>query len=149
MLLVLVSACAQQSDDKVSAGDAPAGPPRLATLRVAPPPGDARLQAPKGAIAVNAAKVDAALLPADYPRQVWTLHKGETLAAYGQRGGCGRVRLEVAARDAKRVKLRFVQKVPEPKKVCTLELHQVPLTTSLDKPLGDREVVLDAVKRRG
>ncbi|MGH3621396.1 MAG: hypothetical protein ACRDQ5_06340 [Sciscionella sp.] len=148
MLLMLVSACAQESSDKVSVGNQPAGPPKLSVSRVAPPGAGGQQEVPKGGTPVAAAKVDAASLPSDYPHRVWTLDGGQTLAAYGQRGGCSKLRLEVAVQDAKQVTLRFVEKVPDAKKMCTLELHQLPLTASLGSPLGDREVVLDAVKQR-
>lgn len=148
VLLTLAAACAQQSDAPAE----PAGGQDLSTSAEAPPPAAGggnsagSQQAPVGGKRVAPAQVDAQALPADYPRKVWTLRDGRTVAAYGQRGGCGTVRLEVESQTEKQVRLRFVEKQPDANQVCTMELHQEPITTPLDEPLGNRKLVLDLAK---
>jgi hypothetical protein len=150
----MAAACANQGTEQAK----PAGGAQLSTSAKAPAGGNAEaggnagssgarnLKAPAGGKAVDAAQVDAAALPADYPKKVWTLRDGRTVAAYGQNGSCSRVRLEVLSQTDKQVRLRFVEKLPNPNQMCTMELRQAPITTLLQKPLGDRELVLDLNK---
>lgn len=153
-VLTLAAACAQHGSELAR----PAEGPSLSTSAKVPPaaegqpasPGAAgervNGKAPAGGQRVAAAQVNGNALPADYPRKVWTLHDGQTLAAYGQRGSCSTVRLEVVSQTDKQVRLRFVEKQPDPNRICTMELHQEPVTTPLKTPLGDRELVLDLAK---
>lgn len=146
-MLTLAAACAQSGEPAQ-----PSGGQDLSTSAEAPPPAAGggtsagAQQAPVGGKRVAPAQVDADALPADHPRKVWTLRDGRTVAAYGQRGGCGTVRLEVESQTEKQVRLRFVEKAPSADQMCTMELHQEPITTPLDEPLGNRRLVLDLAK---
>lgn len=108
----------------------------------APPPVPDGPTAPPGGEAIPAGQVDAAALPEGYPRLVWTQEGGSVVGAYGQEGGCTRVRADLVEQTAELVRIRFVEVTPTTGP-CTMDLRFPPLTVPLGEPLGDRTVLLE------
>ncbi|MET1072679.1 MAG: hypothetical protein ABWY11_08545 [Umezawaea sp.] len=97
---------------------------------------------PNGGVAVPPEKIDAAALPDQYPKQVWTESEGAVIGVIGQEGGCSKVTAEVAEQSATTVRLVLVETMPSAQQMCTMDIRFPPLTAKLDAPLGDRTVVL-------
>lgn len=139
VLLLAVTACAEQQPE-VGFGGQPPAPPQAGQ---GPPPGpvepapvEERSSVPRGA-------VEAAALPEGYPREVWTQNGGTVVVATGQEGGCSQVHAEVAEQTPKKVGIVFVEEMPEPAGICTMDLRYPPVAAKLDAPLGERTVVLE------
>lgn len=132
-----MTACAEKQPE-VGFGGQPPTPPATEEAPpkpVKPKPEEQRKPVAKGAI-------DASRLPEGYPREVWTQNGGKVVVATGQEGGCSNVHAEVAKQNGKKVKIVLVEETPKPSGVCTMDLRYPPVTATLDKPLGDRTVVL-------
>ncbi|GAA0244328.1 hypothetical protein GCM10010492_49500 [Saccharothrix mutabilis subsp. mutabilis] len=97
---------------------------------------------PPGAKEVPEAKVDAAAVPEDRPRTVWTEGDGSTLGLVAQEAGCGKASVEIAEQGPQVVKVVMVETTPKDAQVCTMDIRYPPLTAKLDAPLGERAVVL-------
>ncbi|GAA3851880.1 hypothetical protein GCM10022243_16970 [Saccharothrix violaceirubra] len=140
-LLVALAGCAT-SQPSVE----PAAGPALTTERPSPTPAPDQptfdSPVPEGGKEVPPAKVDAALLPEQLPRTVWTEGDGSVLGVIGQEGGCSKASVEVAEQTSTKVKLVLVETVPKEEKMCTMDIRFPPLTAKIDAPLGDRQVVL-------
>lgn len=94
---------------------------------------------------VPPARVDGSTLPETYKPQVAVANDGKTLQVIGQAGGCKTASAEVTAQSADQVLITLVTTYYAPNGgVCTQELRDVPLNVTLDAPLGDRRVVLEA-----
>ena len=94
---------------------------------------------------VPPARVDGSTLPETYKSQVTVANDGRTLQVIGQAGGCKTAGAEVTAQSADQVLITLVTTYYAPNGgVCTQELRDVPLNVTLDAPLGDRRVVLEA-----
>ncbi|MFD7656667.1 hypothetical protein ACFV4N_22070 [Actinosynnema sp. NPDC059797] len=112
----------------------------------APPPRSSAAPLPGGETPVPTARVDGGTLPDTYERQVSTSADGRTLRVIGLAGGCKTAGAEVTAQSADQVRITLVTTYYPPAEgsVCTQELRDVPLDVTLDAPLGDRLVVLEA-----
>jgi hypothetical protein len=141
--MLAASACGAKQDGQVTPGaQLPVAPAPPASS--SPPAHGMSPPAPNGGTPVTQNQVDAKTLPGDYPRNLWTLEDGRTLVAYGQEGGCGKVRADVAEQSATTVRVVFVESVPKVNRPCTMDLRYPPLTIRLDQPLGNRTVVLES-----
>ncbi|CRK55803.1 hypothetical protein [Alloactinosynnema sp. L-07] len=96
---------------------------------------------------VPANRVDGGALPEGFPRTVWTEEGGATLRVVAQEGGCGKASVEVAEQSAARVALTLIETTPSEPRQCTLDIRFPELRVDLDKPLGERTVVLRAERR--
>lgn len=74
---------------------------------------------------------------------VWTQDGGSALVAKGKEGGCSRVHAEVVGQDPHQVRLALVEEVPDPPKICTMDLRYPPVAARLDAPLDQRSVVVE------
>jgi hypothetical protein len=146
-LLLLVSACASPQA-QVGAGSPGTGEPQISVSSSPAPtsssapdiaPGE---PPPNGGIPVPPAKLDAAALPEDYPRSVWTEGDGTVIGVIGQEGGCGDVGVQVVEQSATSVHLELVETLPTEQQMCTMDIRFPPLTAKLDAPLAERTVVL-------
>lgn len=137
VLLIAMTACAEKQPEVGFGGQPPAPPPakEAPSKPVEPKPVEQRKPVPKQA-------VEASALPQGYPTEVWTQNGGRVVVATGQEGGCSNVHAEVAEQNGKKVKIVFVEETPKPSGVCTMDLRYPPVTAKLEKPLGDRTVVL-------
>ncbi|PRY30305.1 hypothetical protein [Umezawaea tangerina] len=147
VLFLLVAACANPQSS-VDAGSG-SGEPQLSISSSPAPtttstdPGVAVGEPPpNGGVAVPAEKIDAAALPEQYPRQVWTESEGSVIGVIGQEGGCSKVTAEVAEQSPTTVRLVLVETMPSTQQMCTMDIRFPPLTAKLDAPLGDRTVAL-------
>jgi hypothetical protein len=111
-----------------------------------PPSQGSAAPLPGGETPVPGARVDGGALPDTYERQVSTSADGRTLRVTGLAGGCRTASAEVTAQSADQVRITLVTTYypPAEGRVCTQELRDVPLNVTLDAPLGDRAVVLEA-----
>ncbi|MBM7810667.1 hypothetical protein [Saccharothrix algeriensis] len=122
-----------------------ASPP--ASTPVGPPPQSSAPPLP-GATAVPAEQVDGSALPDAYRREAWVSPDGRTVQVAGLAGGCKRASAEVEAQSADQVLITLVTTYHRPEGgVCTEELFPVPVDVTLDAPLGDRRIVLEARER--
>ncbi|WP_367130725.1 hypothetical protein [Saccharothrix sp. HUAS TT1] len=99
-----------------------------------------------GSTEVPTARVDAATLPDTYEQKVLTSADGRTVQVVGLTGGCKTASAEVTAQSGDQVLITLVTTYYPPAGggVCTQELREVPINVTLDAPLGDRRVVLEA-----
>jgi hypothetical protein len=147
VLLLLVTACASpQAQVGAGAGD-PKPEPQLSVSSSPSPTSSAPDIAPaepppNGGIPVPPAKLDAAALPEDYPRSVWTEGDGGVIGVIGQEGGCSKVGVQVVEQSATSVHLELVETLPAEQQMCTMDIRFPPLTAKLDAPLAERTVVL-------
>lgn len=88
-------------------------------------------------------EVDASKLPKGYPRQVWTQDDGSVVVAKGEEGGCSHVHGQITDQNDRTVTFTFVEQIPDPVGVCTMDIRYPPVAAKLAKPLGGRTVVLD------
>jgi hypothetical protein len=95
---------------------------------------------------VPPARVDGSTLPETYKSQVAVANDGKTLQVIGQAGGCKTASAEITAQSGDQVLITLVTTYYAPSNggVCTQELRDVPLNVTLDAPLADRRVVLEA-----
>ncbi len=146
-LLLLVTACGSpQSQVGAGAGD-PKPEPQLSVSAPAEATSSAPDVAPgepppNGGVPVPLAKVDAAALPEDYPRSVWTEGDGSVVGVIGQEGGCSKVGVQAVEQSATSVHLELVETLPAEQQMCTMDIRFPPLTAKLDAALGERTVVL-------
>ncbi|ATE53133.1 hypothetical protein CNX65_07395 [Actinosynnema pretiosum] len=100
---------------------------------------------------LEGAKVDAAALPETYDKQVQVGPDGRALLVNGLAGGCKNASAEVAAQSAEQVLVTLVTTYYPPRGggACTDDLRPVPLTVTLDAPLGERRVVLESREEVG
>lgn len=148
LVLVLAAGCA--SHQGVSGGGGqPATSGGSSAPGVAPPPTPPNARVPPGALAVPSTRVDATALPPTYPRLVWTHGDGRTIGLYGEQGGCDTVSAMVTEQTSSAVTVLLVDHRPRTDLPCPMYLRYVPLTVSLDQPLGDRTVVLRVTVMRG
>jgi hypothetical protein len=123
--------------------------PTTLSSPVQPPPQSSAAPLP-GPTEVPAAQVDGSTLSDLYKRQAWTSSDGRTLQVVGLGGGCKTASAEVTAQSADQVQITLVTTYYPPEGgVCTQEVHDVPLNVTLDAPLGDRRVVLEAREQTG
>lgn len=110
-----------------------------------PPPQTSAAPVP-GAGEVPADRVDGSALPDTHKRQAWVSGDGRTLQVVGLTGGCKNASAEVTAQSADSVLVTLVSTYYPPADggVCSQDLRDVPLTVTLDAPLGDRRLVLEA-----
>ncbi|QGK69469.1 hypothetical protein GIY23_07995 [Allosaccharopolyspora coralli] len=134
VLLLAVTACADQSPDVGFGGEPPAPPAQQGPVE--PKPEQERQAVPPDA-------VDASKLPESYPTDVWTQDNGKAVVATGQEGGCSKVHAEVAEQNDQQVRIVLVDETPEPAGACTMDLRYPPVAVALDEELGDRTVVLE------
>lgn len=148
ILFLLVSACASPQS-QVGAGSPGTGEPQLSVSSSPAPtesapdiaPGE---PPPNGGIPVPLTKLDAAALPEDYPRSVWTEGDGGVIGVIGQEGGCSKVGVQVVEQSATSVHLELVETLPAEQQMCTMDIRFPPLTAKLDAPLAERTVVLSS-----
>ncbi|MBW4722212.1 hypothetical protein [Saccharothrix obliqua] len=130
-------------------GDGATGPsttPTTATgtTRPSPPPQSSAPPLPDQT-AVPPERLDAGALSDAYERQAWVSADGRTVRVLSLAGGCKRASAEVAAQSADQVRITLVTTYyPPDGGACTQELYDVPVHVSLDAPLGDRLLVLEA-----
>lgn len=127
----------------------PGEPAPSATTTTPPPPvttSGTETLVPPGVVEVPAAQIDATALSEGYSQRAWIFDGGHGLQVFGIDGGCRSARVEVLEQGAERVRLRLVSEtISLPSGMsCTMELYDVPLTTRLDAPLGDRILVLES-----
>ncbi|MEU5692759.1 hypothetical protein [Actinosynnema sp. NPDC020468] len=136
-----LTACASSQPAGVGAG------PTLTTASSSAPPSGSPEPSfdspvPPGGTEVPKTKVNAAALPEDAPKAVWTEGDGTVLGVIGQEGGCSKASVEVAEQGPQVVKVVLVETLPADQKVCTMDIRFPPLTAKLDAPLGNRSVEL-------
>ncbi|GGP40467.1 hypothetical protein [Saccharothrix coeruleofusca] len=95
---------------------------------------------------VPADRVDGSTLPDTYKQRVLVSGDGRTLQVIGLTGGCKNASAEVTAQSGDSVLITLVSTYypPEGGGMCSQELRDIPLTVTLDAPLGDRRVILEA-----
>jgi hypothetical protein len=153
VLLLLVTACANpQPQIGAGAGD-PKPEPQLSVSSSPAPTSSAPDVAPgepppNGGVPVPLTKLDAAALPEDYPRSVWTEGDGTVIGVIGQEGGCSKVGVQVVEQSATSVHLELVETLPAEQQMCTMDIRFPPLTAKLDAPLAERTVVLTTRQAR-
>jgi hypothetical protein len=151
----MATACAGQDmpTSRPAAGGDPAAPagssvapaPGGSVLPGTPPatpPGKPRLTVPEGSSPVPADKVDAAALPAGYPREVWTADGGTVLNIRAQEGGCGHALGEAAEQAGDRVVVNLSETKAQTGQMCTMDLRYPVISVTLAAPLDQRTVVL-------
>ncbi len=92
---------------------------------------------------VPAAQIDSSHLRAGYPVRVQLDDNGAVLTVQGEEGGCERASALLSSQDAASVHVLLTRNLVDSNRVCTKELRLKQLTVQLDKPLDDREVVLE------
>lgn len=143
-LLVALVGCSSQG----GIGRPDAGGPVLTTESAASstaptsPESEFEAPVPPGGKQVPKDKLDASMLPEGAPGVVWTEGDGSVLGVIGLEGGCSKASVELAKQDAQQVHVELVETQPSGTQACTMDIRYPPLTTKLDAPLGDREVVL-------
>lgn len=104
---------------------------------------------PAGAVPVAGSKVDATALPAGYPRLVWTEDNGATIGFFAEQGACTTASASVPAQTDSSVTVRLLITKAATTKPCPLYLLDKQMTVKLDRPLGDRTVIMQAAIERG
>ncbi|MEV6909608.1 hypothetical protein [Amycolatopsis sp. NPDC051071] len=159
LIVVAVSACGAQNQ-----AAAPAAGPGSGTLSTVPPspsappspspapgtqpgiPGAPRLEVPEGSTKLPDKQLDAAALPADYPREVYTSNGGTILNIRGQEGGCGHATAEAAQQDGTRVTVNLTELKGQTGQMCTMDIRYPVISVALAAPLGERTVVLKQMR---
>jgi hypothetical protein len=103
---------------------------------------------PSGGTEVAAGQIDNTALPQGYPQLVWTEDDGRTVGVVAQEGGCGRASVELPEQTDTQVVVLMVETVPATPQNCTMDLRYPKVTTELDEPLGDRQIVLKSEQRK-
>ncbi|WP_436495870.1 hypothetical protein [Actinokineospora sp. HUAS TT18] len=124
-------------------GNRPVGEAPIATAPAAQP----GVNPPAQGTPVPDSRVDGSALPEGFPRKVWTESNGSALGVVAQEGGCGKASVEVTEQSASRVTLTLVETTPSEPRQCTMDIRFPELGVDLEKPLGDRTVVLRAEQR--
>ncbi|WP_414937496.1 hypothetical protein [Amycolatopsis sp. cmx-11-51] len=159
LIVVAVSACGAQNQ-----AAEPAAGPGSGTLSTVPPsstappssspapgsqpgiPGAPRQEVPEGSTKLPDKQLDAAALPADYPREVYTSNGGTILNIRGQEGGCGHATAEAAQQDGNRVTINLTELKGQTGQMCTMDIRHPVISVSLSAPLGERTVVLKQMR---
>ncbi len=161
LIVVAVSACGAQNQ-----AAEPAAGPGSGTLSTVPPsptvapsssptpapgsqpgiPGAPRQEVPEGSTKLPDKQLDAAALPADYPREVYTSNGGTILNIRGQEGGCGHATAEAAQQDGNRVTVNLTELKGQTGQMCTMDIRHPVISVSLAAPLGERTVVLKQMR---
>jgi hypothetical protein len=144
LILLTVTACGGQetmATHPASGGD-PAAPSSATTPPSPGAPGKPRLELPPGSTPVPAAKVDAAALPRDFPRQVYTANGGTIINLRAEEGGCQHALGEATEQTAQHVVLDLSETKAQTGQMCTMDLRYPYISVALAAPLGDRTVVL-------
>ncbi|SEF34628.1 hypothetical protein SAMN05421837_107486 [Amycolatopsis pretoriensis] len=156
--LLMATACADQdmpTSQPAAGGDsaAPTGSvstsPTESVLPTSPsanPPGKPRLTVPEGSTPVPPDKVDAAALPKDYPREVWTANGGTILNIRAQEGGCGHALGEATQQAGDRVVVNLSETKAQTGQMCTMDIRYPVISVALAAPLDQRTVVLKTQK---
>lgn len=97
---------------------------------------------PEGSTPVPEKQIDAAALPADYPRVVYTGNGGTILSIKAVEGGCGHAIGEAAVQDGKQVVVNLTEKKGQTGQMCTMDIRYPVVSVALASPLGGRTVVL-------
>ncbi|PRX51239.1 hypothetical protein B0I33_101392 [Prauserella shujinwangii] len=127
-------------------GDQPGGR-RPADGGAQPEPGPPPEPGPSPEPGVPPDQLDDRALPEEYPRQVSVSDGGRRLSVVAEEGGCGRASVELTEQSARRVVLTLVETRPAEPKMCTMDMRYPLLSVTLDRPLGDRELVLRHERR--
>ncbi|HEV7649921.1 MAG TPA: hypothetical protein VGP26_17375 [Actinophytocola sp.] len=143
---MLASACANQQESQDNAGSDTRPTETSAPAENQPDRQPARTP-PSGGEKVSAGQLDTKALQKGYPVMVWTQDDGTTVGVVAQEGGCGKASVESAESD-KQVMITMVETTPKAPQACTMDLRYPKLTAELQKPLGDRQVVLKNVQRK-
>ncbi|MFC3447990.1 hypothetical protein [Amycolatopsis speibonae] len=109
-------------------------------------PGAPRQEVPEGSTKVPEKQLDAAALPADYPREVYTSNGGTILNIRGQEGGCGHATAEAAQQDGNRVTVNLTELKGQTGQMCTMDIRHPVISVALAAPLGERTVVLKQMR---
>ncbi|WP_143047133.1 hypothetical protein [Amycolatopsis xylanica] len=128
LILVAVTACASHAATTGNP-DEGGGP----TIETTAPPVSGPVPAPQ---------IDAAALPPEYPKNVTTA--GNDLLIKAEEGGCEKLRATVIEQTEQKVAVRLVKLDTRPGEMCPMYIREVTLTVTLDKPLGQRTLVLTA-----
>lgn len=161
MILAATAACGQAADTAVSpaAGNGTFAPPPSSSpapsssakdLPVPPPvkPGKPTQVVPEDSLILQPAQIDAAQLPADYPREVTVSNGGTVLNIRAQEGDCGHVSAAPIEQTDKRVVINLVQTQAQTDQMCTMDIRTPVITATLNAPLGQRTVVLQEAPRK-
>ncbi|MCP2267607.1 hypothetical protein [Actinokineospora diospyrosa] len=157
VLLTVLTACAGQETaspppDPASApptSSSAAIPPGVPPTESTEPDRQPARTPPSGGTEVPAGQIDATGVVEDYPTVVWTENDGTDVGVVAQEGGCGKASAEVAAQTATQVVITLVETQPAKPVQCTMDLRFPKLSVNLDKPLGERKVVLKSEQRVG
>ena len=147
VLLLLVSACANQPENQNASEERPTATSESTSESATPDRQPARTP-PAGGTSVAAAQLDTSALPEGYPVLVWTEDDGATVGVVAQEGGCGRASVEIPEQTEAQIVVLMVETQPSVQQMCTMDLRYPKLTTELDQPLGDRKVVLKSEQRK-
>jgi hypothetical protein len=147
VLLLCVSACADQQDNQNANSERPTVTSEPTSESTTPDRQPARTP-PAGGTPVETAQLDTSTLPEGYPVLVWTEDGGSTVGVVAQEGGCGKASVEVAEQTDTQVVVVMVETVPATEQMCTMDLRYPKLTTELTQPLDARKVVLKAEQRQ-
>jgi hypothetical protein len=142
--MVLAAGCAQQAKVATGSSLSTSGATTTSTSAATEPgPAMGGVHLPAGAEPVPGTQVDAAALPKNSPREVWTEHNGTTLGFEQATGGCFTTKATVTGQTATRVTVRFDQPArTSTGRACPMYIRYQPLYANLTAPLGHRTVVL-------
>ncbi|GAA3531077.1 hypothetical protein GCM10022222_12660 [Amycolatopsis ultiminotia] len=150
MILATVTACGSQQPMATApaAGGDSAAPSGSVTTSPASPtstpaPGKPQFQVPAGSVPVPAGKLDAAALPKQYPREVYTGNGGTILVVRAEEGGCGHALGQAVEQTAQHVVVDLSETKAKPGQMCTMDLRHPVISVALAAPLGERTVVLE------
>ncbi|MBB4684828.1 hypothetical protein [Amycolatopsis jiangsuensis] len=107
-----------------------------------PGPGKPQFQVPPGSDPVPAGKLDAAALPKQFPREVYTANGGTILVVRAEEGGCQHALGEAVEQTPQHVVVNLSETKAETGKMCTMDLRHPVISVALAAPLGERTVVL-------
>lgn len=144
-LLMVLAGCAAE-DIRPTAGAGPSTGP-VGTALAKPSPTDE----PGGSAAheVPQRQMDTSALPDGYPRKAKRNKAGDELLITAQEGGCGKASAELVKQTSSEVVVLLVHTVPEDgTTMCTMDIRYPELPVKLDKPLGERMLVLKAEERQ-
>jgi hypothetical protein len=147
-VLVTLAGCAQQGTAASGGSTLHTSNPPTSTSRptATPVPGAPAMpgvHVPAGAVLVPGARVDAHSLPGTFPREVWTEHNGTVLGFIGEAGGCFTSRAVIDKQTDSGVTVRLIQQQGGTgEHACPMYVRYKPMSVTLAKPLGDRNVQL-------
>lgn len=95
-----------------------------------------------GSDPVPAGKLDAAALPKQFPREVYTANGGTILVVRAEEGGCQHALGEAVEQTPQHVVVNLSETKAETGKMCTMDLRHPVISVALAAPLGERTVVL-------